>query len=67
LKEIHESTPDDLEGIYVKTIADQFSLEKRQIVKVLRSLGILSILTSPERLNIDVINKYLELKARQMA
>jgi len=66
LKEIHESNPDTIEGIYIKTIADQFDLEKRQIVKELRRHGILSILTTPQMLSIDVINKYLELKARQM-
>ena len=66
LKEIHESNPDDIEGIYIKTIADQFALEKRLIVKELRRHGILSILTTPQALSIDVINKYLELKARQM-
>lgn len=66
LEEIHQSVPDDIEGIYIKTIADQFALEKRQIVKVLRQHGLLSILTTPENLNVDVINKYLEMKARQM-
>lgn len=66
LKEIHESNPDNIEGIYIKTIADQFDFEKRQIVKELRRHGILSILTSPKNLTVDVINKYLELKARQM-
>lgn len=66
LKEIHESNPDNIEGIYIKTIADQFDLEKRQIVKELRRHGVLSILTTPQNLGIDVINKYLELKARQM-
>jgi len=66
LNEIHESTPDTMEGIYIKTIADQFDLEKRQIVKELRRHGILSVLTTPQNLSVDVINKYLELKARQM-
>lgn len=66
LKEIHQSQPDSTEGIYVKTIADQFDFEKKQIVKELRSHGIISILTTPQQLNVDVINKYLELKARQM-
>ena len=66
LREIHESNPDTIEGIYIKTIADQFDLEKRLIVKELRRHGILSILTTPKSLTIDVINKYLELKARQM-
>jgi uncharacterized protein (DUF58 family) len=66
LREIHESNPDTTEGIYIKTIADQFDYEKRQIVKELRRHGVLSILTSPQNLTVDVVNKYLELKARQM-
>jgi uncharacterized protein (DUF58 family) len=66
LKEIHEANPDTIEGIYIKTIADQFALEKRLIVKELRRHGVLSILTTPQNLTIDVINRYLELKARQM-
>jgi len=66
LKEIHETNPDSMEGIYIKTIADQFDLEKRLIVKELRRHGVLSILTTPKNLTVDVVNKYLELKARQM-
>lgn len=63
LKSIHENNADDIEGIYVKTIASQFAYEKRQIVIELRRHGILAVLTTPQRLNTDVINKYLELKA----
>jgi len=66
LREIHDTHPDTVEGIYIKTIAERFSFEKRQIVKELRRHGILSILTTPQNLSVDVINKYLELKARQM-
>lgn len=66
LKEIHEREPDTVEGIYIKTIADRFDFEKRQIVRELRRHGILSILTTPQSLSVDVINKYLELKAQQM-
>jgi uncharacterized protein (DUF58 family) len=66
LKEIHDSHPDTLEGIYIKTIADRFSFEKKQIVRELRRHGILSVLTTPGNLTIDIVNKYLELKSRQM-
>ncbi|RYZ55239.1 MAG: DUF58 domain-containing protein [Sphingobacteriales bacterium] len=66
LREIHESQPDNTEGIYIKTIAAQFDFEKKQIVKELRRHGILSILTTPGALTTDVINKYMELKAKQM-
>lgn len=66
LKHIHEVQPDTLEGIYIKTIADRFDFEKKQIVKELRRHGILSVLTTPEELTVDIVNKYLELKAKQM-
>jgi uncharacterized protein (DUF58 family) len=54
------------EDIYVKTIAEQFCFEKRQIVKELASHGIQAILTTPENLSIDTLNKYIELKARAL-
>jgi uncharacterized protein (DUF58 family) len=66
LKELQENQPDNTEGIYIKTIADRFDYEKRQVVRELRRHGILSVLTTPAELTIDVINKYLELKAKQM-
>jgi len=52
------------EDIYLHTIARQFSFEKRQIVKELQRYGIHSILTAPENLTVNAINKYLYLKAR---
>ncbi|MEO6254232.1 MAG: DUF58 domain-containing protein [Ferruginibacter sp.] len=55
----------NVEEIYIKTIAEKFEFEKRQIVKELKKHGILSILTPPEKLTINAVNKYLELKARQ--
>lgn len=49
---------------YDKVIAEKFAFEKRLIVNELQKYGIQSILTSPEDLTIDTINKYLEIKAR---
>jgi len=66
LKELKTSQPDNLEGIYISTIAERFAFEKKQILKELKRYGILSILTTPQNLTIDVVNKYLELKANQM-
>ena len=54
-----------IEDVYIKTIAEKFEFEKRLIVKELKKHGILSILTPPEKLTINAVNKYLELKARQ--
>lgn len=66
--ELHKLTKTeakDLEDVYIKTIAEKFEFEKRLIVKELKKHGILSILTPPEKLTINAVNKYLELKARQ--
>ncbi|MEO6668624.1 MAG: DUF58 domain-containing protein [Ferruginibacter sp.] len=54
-----------IEDVYVKTIADKFIFEKKLIVKELMKYGILSILTSPEQLSVNTVNKYLELKTKQ--
>ncbi len=52
------------EEIYIKTIAEKFVFEKKQIVLELQKHGIYTILTSPQNLTVNAINKYLELKAR---
>src|SRR5665648_144308 len=51
-----------LEEVYVKTIAEKFGYEKKLIVRELKKHGIVSILTKPEDLSANLINKYLELK-----
>ncbi len=55
----------NVDEVYIKTIAEKFEFEKRLIVKELQKHGILSILTAPEKLTVNAVNKYLELKARQ--
>lgn len=66
IRDLQNGYPDDLEGIYIKTIADRFVFEKRQIVKELGRYGIQSLLTAPSRLGTDTINKYLEIKQRRL-
>src|SRR4051812_5398867 len=61
-----DRTSEDLEDVYSKTIAENFSFEKRQIVKELNQSGILTILTTPQNLTVNALNKYLEIKARQL-
>ena len=64
LKAITEKKASKLEDIYIKTIAEKFAFEKRLMVKELHMNGILSILTTPENLTVNTVNKYLELKTR---
>ena len=64
LKHIIENKANSLEDIYIKTIAEKFAFEKKLMVKELQMNGIPSILTTPENLTVNTINKYLELKNR---
>jgi uncharacterized protein (DUF58 family) len=66
LKKYIGSKPKKIESLYQHVIAEKFVYEKRLIVKTLQEHGILSLLTTPERLSVDVINKYLEIKSRQL-
>lgn len=56
----------DLKEIYYKAIAEKFAFDKKLIAKELQTMGIQTILTAPENLTVNTINKYLELKARGM-
>jgi uncharacterized protein (DUF58 family) len=64
LRSLIDSKVESMEEIYIKTIAEKFAFEKRLMVKELHMNGIPSILTSPENLTINTVNKYLELKTR---
>jgi len=64
LKTVLDSKSHVLEDIYIKTIAEKFVYEKKLMVKELHKNGIPSILTSPEGLTVNTVNKYLELKTR---
>ena len=52
------------EDVYNQTIAEKFAQEKRQVVLELQRYGIYSLLTAPQDLTVNTINKYLEFKAR---
>lgn len=64
LEQLVKVNAEDLQAIYHKTIAEKFMLEKRLMQKELHQYGIQTILTKPEQLTINTINKYLEIKAR---
>jgi uncharacterized protein (DUF58 family) len=64
LKSLMESKTSTMEEIYIKTIAEKFAYEKKLMVKELHKNGIPSILTTPENLTVNTVNKYLEMKTR---
>jgi len=64
LQKLTKVEADNTFDIFQKTIAEKFMYEKKLIVNELQKHGIQSILTAPENLTINTINKYLEIKAR---
>lgn len=66
LRSLLSQPADDLRQIYHKAVAEKFSYDKKLIVKELETHGIQALLTPPEQLSVNTINKYLELKARGM-
>ena len=64
LNELIQKKATNVQEIYDKVIAEKFVFEKRLIVNELRKYGIYSVLTQPDQLTLDTINKYLEIKAR---
>jgi uncharacterized protein (DUF58 family) len=54
----------DLLDINQQTAAKELILHKEQILHILKMHGIQAIKTTPDRLSLDTVNKYLELKAR---
>jgi uncharacterized protein (DUF58 family) len=65
LQQLIEKETKTLEDIYIKTIAEKYAQEKRLMAKELQNHGIVAVLTTPQKLTISAINKYLELKNRQ--
>jgi len=56
--------PTNTVELYTHTITEKHMYEKRLIAKELEGHGITSILTRPQDLTVNVINKYLAIKAR---
>ncbi|MGB7499213.1 MAG: DUF58 domain-containing protein [Moheibacter sp.] len=65
LEEFIENPTEDSD-VYQRTMAEKFIYEKQQIVLELNRHGIQAILTRPEDLTVNTINKYLEIKSKGM-
>lgn len=66
LDELIHTNAEDLQAVYHKTIAEKYVYEKQLMVKELEKNGLHAILTKPKNLSVNVINKYLQFKAKGM-
>ena len=61
-----KETPTDVQGYYTQAMLYKGIQEKHSLVTHLKNHGVLTLLTSPDKLTADVINKYLDIKQRNM-
>ncbi len=66
LKAYSRRAPQSTEEYFKTVTAEKFIHEKRLITATLRRYGIYSLLTTPDELTVDLINKYLELKSKRL-
>ena len=66
LEEYSRKKPKNIEEQYIITQSEQLVYDKVEVVKKLQQYGIQTVFTTPKDLTVDVINKYIELKARGM-
>lgn len=66
LKAYLETSAHSAEEYYRHVVTEKFVAEQRLIVSTLQRHGLMALLTTPQGLSVDVINKYLELKARHL-
>lgn len=66
MEQLAATPPKTTYDYFSQTAAEKFLFEKRLVAGKLKQYGVHTLLTSPQALSIDIINKYLELKARRI-
>lgn len=66
LNEFTRTPSHSMEDVYQHVVAEKLIYERRLIANTLRQNGIYCLLTSPAKLSVSVINKYMEMKSRQL-
>lgn len=64
IRKLAEESARSTAEVYRQTVARQFLYDKSEMVAKLRQYGIQAVLTKPQDLTLNTINKYLELKSR---
>ncbi len=65
LEELATGEAERIDQLYEKVIAEKYMQEKKAIVRALQQYGIHALLTAPEKLTVDAVNRYLQIKARR--
>jgi uncharacterized protein (DUF58 family) len=66
LNDFTRTPSESMEDLYQHVVAEKLVYERRLIANTLMQNGIYCLLTTPNKLSVDVINKYMEMKSRQL-
>ncbi|MGK0315144.1 MAG: hypothetical protein ACI86M_001372 [Saprospiraceae bacterium] len=66
LESVKDMPTTKMKDIYYKTFTQKAIMEKEKIAAEIKANGIQVILTAPEDLSVNTVNKYLEIKAKRM-
>ncbi len=66
LRDYMASPIQGVEDCYQHVIAGKLAYERRLIINTLKQNGIFGLLSSPQNLSVDVINRYIEMKSRHL-
>ncbi len=66
LESVKDMPTAKMKDIYYKTFTQKAIMEKEKIAAEIKANGIQVILTAPEDLSVNTVNKYLEIKAKRM-
>ena len=64
IRELLASRSARLEDVYVKAVAEGLALETREVAQTLERHGIGALVTKPETVTADAVNRYLQIRAR---
>ncbi len=66
LARLADEMPDTVEDVYQKAVAGQLLLEQQGTLRKLQQNGVLVLDSTPENLSVAAVNRYLELKGRNL-
>ena len=66
LVNLADQMPDTVEDVYQKAVSGQLLMEQQNTLNKLQQSGVLILDTTPENLSVAAVNRYLELKGKNL-
>ena len=64
IRDLIAAPAERLEDVYVRAVAEGLALETREVARTLERVGIGALVTRPETVTSDAVNRYLQIRSR---